>query len=110
MINSWVPRAFAGDGFYYAPDPSIQVVCSIGRNVAENSGGVHSLKYGVSSNHVLGLELVLLDGTVTQLGNGLVEAPELDLHGALIGSEARCPNGHHCAAAPGSGVRQRAVG
>ena len=87
VINSWVTRAVAGDGFYYAPDPSSQVVCSIGGNVAENSGGVHCLKYGVTSNHVLGLEVVLPDGTVTQLGNGLVEAPELDLRGAFIGSE-----------------------
>lgn len=87
VINSWVTRAVAGEGFYYAPDPSSQVVCSIGGNVAENSGGVHCLKYGVTSNHVLGLEVVLPDGRVTQLGNGLVESPELDLRGAFIGSE-----------------------
>ena len=87
VINSWVTRAVAGDGFYYAPDPSSQVVCSIGGNVAENSGGVHCLKYGVTSNHVLGLEVVLPDGTITQLGNGLAEAAELDLRGAFIGSE-----------------------
>ena len=65
-----------------------QVVCSIGGNVAENSGGVHCLKYGVTSNHVLGLEVVLPDGTVTQLGNGLAESPELDLRGAFIGVKA----------------------
>ena len=87
VINSWVTRAVTGDGFYYAPDPSSQVVCSIGGNVAENSGGVHCLKYGVTSNHVLGLEVVLPDGSVTQLGNGLCESPELDLRGAFIGSE-----------------------
>ena len=87
VINSWVTRAVAGEGFYYAPDPSSQVVCSIGGNVAENSGGVHCLKYGVTSNHVLGLEVVLPDGTVTQLGNGLAESSELDLRGAFIGSE-----------------------
>ena len=87
VINSWVTRAVAGEGFYYAPDPSSQVICSIGGNVAENSGGVHCLKYGVTSNHVLGLEVVLPDGTVTQLGGGLAEAPELDLRGAFIGSE-----------------------
>ena len=87
VINSWVTRAVAGDGFYYAPDPSSQVVCSIGGNVAENSGGVHCLKYGVTSNHVLGLEVVLPDGTITQLGNGLAESCELDLRGAFIGSE-----------------------
>ena len=72
VINSWVTRAVAGDGFYYAPDPSSQVVCSIGGNVAENSGGVHCLKYGVTSNHVLGLEVVLPDGTITHLGLSLI--------------------------------------
>ena len=87
VINSWVSRAVAGDGFYYAPDPSSQVVCSIGGNVAENSGGVHCLKYGVTSNHVLELEVVLPDGTVTTLGSGLAETPELDLRGVFIGSE-----------------------
>ena len=87
VINSWVTRAVAGDGFYYAPDPSSQVACSIGGNVAENSGGVHCLKYGVTSNHVLGLEVVLPDGSVTTLGSDLDETPELDLRGAFIGSE-----------------------
>ena len=87
VINSWVTRAVAGDGFYYAPDPSSQVACSIGGNVAENSGGVHCLKYGVTSNHVLGLEVVLPDGSVTTLGSELDETPELDLRGTFIGSE-----------------------
>jgi glycolate oxidase len=87
VINSWVTRAVAGDGYYYAPDPSSQVVCSIGGNVAENSGGVHCLKYGVTSNHVLSLEVVLPDGTITRLGSSLAETPELDLRGAFIGSE-----------------------
>ncbi|MCP9902647.1 FAD-binding protein [Cyanobium sp. BA5m-21] len=87
VINSWVTRAVAGDGFYYAPDPSSQVACSIGGNVAENSGGVHCLKYGVTSNHVLGLEVVLPDGSTTCLGSELDETPELDLRGAFIGSE-----------------------
>jgi len=87
VINSWVTRAVAGDGFYYAPDPSSQVVCSIGGNVAENSGGVHCLKYGVTSNHVLAMEVVLPDGTITTLGSGLAETPELDLRGVFIGSE-----------------------
>ncbi|MBD2424237.1 FAD-linked oxidase C-terminal domain-containing protein [Cyanobium sp. FACHB-13342] len=87
VINSWVTRAVAGDGFYYAPDPSSQVACSIGGNVAENSGGVHCLKYGVTSNHVLALEVVLPDGTVTTLGSELDETPELDLRGTFIGSE-----------------------
>ncbi len=87
VINSWVTRAVAGDGFYYAPDPSSPVVCSIGGNVAENSGGVHCLKYGVTSNHVLELEVVLPDGTITTLGSQVAETPELDLRGVFIGSE-----------------------
>jgi len=87
VINSWVTRAVSGEGYYYAPDPSSQVVCSIGGNVAENSGGVHCLKYGVTSNHVLELEVVLPDGSVTRLGSGLAETPELDLRGVFIGSE-----------------------
>ncbi len=87
VINSWVTRAVAGDGFYYAPDPSSQVVCSIGGNVAENAGGVHCLKYGVTSNHVLELEVVLPDGRITRLGGSLAEMPGLDLRGVFIGSE-----------------------
>ncbi|MFM7238247.1 MAG: FAD-binding protein, partial [Cyanobium sp.] len=83
VINSWVTRAVAADGYYYAPDPSSQVVCSIGGNVAENSGGVHCLKYGVTSNHVLELEVVLPDGTVTTLGGELAEMPGLDLRGVF---------------------------
>jgi glycolate oxidase len=87
VINSWVTRAVAGDGFYYAPDPSSQVACSIGGNVAENSGGVHCLKYGVTSNHVLAMEVVMPDGSVTTLGGGLPEMGGLDLRGVFIGSE-----------------------
>ncbi len=87
VINSWVTRAVTGEGFYYAPDPSSQVVCSIGGNVAENSGGVHCVKYGVTSNHVLGIEVVLPDGNIINLGGDLVETSELDLRGVFIGSE-----------------------
>lgn len=87
VINSWVTRAVSGDGFYFAPDPSSQVACSIGGNVAENSGGVHCLKYGVTSNHVLELEVVLPDGSITTLGGPLAEMPGLDLRGVFIGSE-----------------------
>ena len=87
VINSWVTRAVSGDGFYYAPDPSSQIACSVGGNVAENSGGVHCLKYGVTSSHVLELEVVLPDGTVTTLGGPLAEMPGLDLRGVFIGSE-----------------------
>ena len=87
VINSWVTRSVVGDGFYYAPDPSSQQVCTIGGNVAENSGGVHCLKYGVTSNHVLQMEVVLPDGTVTTLGGPQPEMAALDLRGVFIGSE-----------------------
>jgi glycolate oxidase len=68
VINNWVTQAVSGAGFYYAPDPSSQSVCSVGGNVAENSGGVHCLKYGVTTNHVLGLTVVLPDGEIVELG------------------------------------------
>ncbi len=87
VINSWVTNAVKGDGFYYAPDPSSQIICSIGGNVAENSGGVHCLKYGVTSNHVMEIEVVLPNGEVTTLGGPINEPAELDLRGAFIGSE-----------------------
>jgi len=87
VINNWVTRAVAGEGFYYAPDPSSQTVCSVGGNIAENSGGVHCLKYGVTSNHVLELEVVLPDGTLTRFGGHVAEMPGLDLRGLFIGSE-----------------------
>ncbi|MBW4658112.1 MAG: glycolate oxidase subunit GlcD [Drouetiella hepatica Uher 2000/2452] len=86
VINNWVTQAVSGAGFYYAPDPSSQVVCSIGGNVAENSGGVHCLKYGVTTNHVLGLKLVLPDGAIADVG-GMSEMPGYDLTGVFVGSE-----------------------
>ncbi len=86
VINNWVTQAVSGAGFYYAPDPSSQVVCSIGGNVAENSGGVHCLKYGVTTNHVLGLKLVLPDGAIADVG-GISEMPGYDLTGIFVGSE-----------------------
>jgi glycolate oxidase len=87
VINSWVTQAVSGDGFYYAPDPSSQIICSIGGNVAENSGGVHCLKYGVTTNHVLGLKLVLPDGSIVETGSSVGEAPGYDLTGLFVGSE-----------------------
>ena len=65
----------AGDGFYYAPDPSSQIACTIGGNVAENSGGVHCLKYGVTTNNLLGCELVLMDGEIIRLGGKVIRSP-----------------------------------
>ncbi|MEM9246074.1 MAG: glycolate oxidase subunit GlcD [Cyanobacteria bacterium P01_F01_bin.153] len=87
VINNWVTQAVSGAGFYYAPDPSSQVICSIGGNVAENSGGVHCLKYGVTTNHVLGLTLVLPDGEIVKVGGEIPEMPGYDLTGLFVGSE-----------------------
>lgn len=87
VINNWVTQAVSGAGFYYAPDPSSQIICSIGGNVAENSGGVHCLKYGVTTNHVLGLKLVLPDGSIVDVGGSVPEFPGYDLTGIFVGSE-----------------------
>ncbi|NEO29158.1 MAG: glycolate oxidase subunit GlcD [Symploca sp. SIO3C6] len=87
VINNWVTQAVSGAGFYYAPDPSSQIICSIGGNVAENSGGVHCLKYGVTTNHVMGLKLVLPDGSITDVGGAVPEMPGYDLTGLFVGSE-----------------------
>ena len=87
VINNWVTQAVSGAGFYYAPDPSSQIICSIGGNVAENSGGVHCLKYGVTVNHVLGLKLVLPDGSIIDVGGQIPEMPGYDLTGLFVGSE-----------------------
>ncbi len=87
VINNWVTQAVSGAGFFYAPDPSSQIICSIGGNVAENSGGVHCLKYGVTTNHVLGLKLVLPDGAIVDVGGTVPEMPGYDLTGLFVGSE-----------------------
>ncbi|MEO0840933.1 MAG: FAD-binding protein, partial [Cyanobacteria bacterium J06643_5] len=75
VINNWVTQTVSGAGFYYAPDPSSQIICSIGGNVAENSGGVHCLKYGVTTNHVLGLKVVTANGDIVDLGGQVPEMP-----------------------------------
>jgi glycolate oxidase len=87
VINLDVTRAVAGAGMYYAPDPSSQGVCSIGGNVAENSGGAHCLKYGFTTNHVIAARVVLSDGSVVDLGGPAPDAPGYDLLAALVGSE-----------------------
>ena len=74
VTNLSVSQAVEAEGFYYAPDPSSQIACSIGGNVAENSGGVHCLKYGLTTNNVLGVELVLMDGEVVRLGGRVLDA------------------------------------
>ena len=87
VTNLAVTKAVEGRGFYYAPDPSSQIACSIGGNVAENSGGVHCLKYGLTTHNVLGVELVLMDGEVVRLGGRAPDAAGLDLLGVVVGSE-----------------------
>jgi len=87
VINLNVTGRVAPQGYFYAPDPSSQSVCSIGGNVAENSGGAHCLKYGFTTTHVLGLEVVLPDGTVVHLGGKTLDAPGYDLMGVFVGSE-----------------------
>jgi glycolate dehydrogenase FAD-linked subunit len=87
VINLDVTRAAAPHGYYYAPDPSSQQICSIGGNVAENSGGAHCLKYGFTTNHVLGVEVLTPQGELVQLGGIAPDAPGYDLLGVFIGSE-----------------------
>jgi len=87
VTNLAVTRAVEDRGFYYAPDPSSQIACSIGGNVAENSGGVHCLKYGLTTNNVMGVEFVLMDGEVLRLGGCALDPAGLDLLGVIVGSE-----------------------
>ena len=87
VTNLAITRAVEERGFYYAPDPSSQIACSIGGNVAENSGGVHCLKYGLTTNNVLGVEMVMMDGEVVRLGGQHLDPAGLDLLGIVVGSE-----------------------
>jgi len=87
VTNLAITNAVAHAGFYYAPDPSSQIACSIGGNVAENSGGVHCLKYGLTTNNVMGLEIVLMDGRVLRLGGKHLDSEGYDLVGVMTGSE-----------------------
>jgi len=87
VVNEWLSNRLRPDGYHYAPDPSSQKACTIGGNVATNSGGPHTLKYGVTVNHVMGLELVLPDGRVAQTGGPTEDNPGYDLTGVIVGSE-----------------------
>jgi glycolate oxidase len=87
VTNLAVSQAVAARGFYYAPDPSSQIACTIGGNVAENSGGVHCLKYGMTAHNVLGLKMVLMNGEIIELGGKALDAPGYDLLGLAVGSE-----------------------
>lgn len=87
VTNLAISQAVAHEGFYYAPDPSSQIACTIGGNVAENSGGVHCLKYGLTTNNVLGCEIVLMTGEILRIGGKACEAPGYDLMAVITGSE-----------------------
>ena len=87
VTNLAISQAVEGRGFYYAPDPSSQIACTIGGNIAENSGGVHCLKYGMTTNNVLGCEIVLMTGEILRIGGKAAEAAGYDLMGIITGSE-----------------------
>jgi glycolate dehydrogenase FAD-linked subunit len=87
VVNAWLTQALKGSGYHYAPDPSSQGACTIGGNVATNSGGPHTLKYGVTVNHVLGVEAVLADGSLVTFGGPAEDPKGLDLTGVIVGSE-----------------------
>ncbi|PLR68683.1 MULTISPECIES: FAD-linked oxidase C-terminal domain-containing protein [Bacillaceae] len=88
FVNLKLTNSIADKGYYYAPDPSSQYCCTIGGNVAENAGGAHCLKYGVTTNHILGLEVVLPNGEIIEIGkNGIPDTPGYDLLGLITGSE-----------------------
>jgi glycolate dehydrogenase FAD-linked subunit len=89
VTNLAISDAVASEGFFYAPDPSSQLACTIAGNIAMNSGGAHCLKYGVTTNHVLGVKMVLVDGTMVEIGGGHLDAPGLDLLGLIAGSEGQ---------------------
>jgi glycolate oxidase len=87
VTNLGITRAVESEGYYYAPDPSSQIACSIGGNVAENSGGVHSLKYGLTATNVLGIEMVLINSDIVRLGGKHLDSEGLDILGLMTGSE-----------------------
>lgn len=87
VTNLAITQTVQHEGFYYAPDPSSQIACTIGGNIAENSGGVHCLKYGLTTNNVLGLQIVLITGEVIRIGGKHLDAEGYDLLGLMVGSE-----------------------
>ncbi len=89
VTNLAISEAAGPEGYFYAPDPSSQLACTIGGNIAMNSGGAHCLKYGVTTNNLLGVKMVLVDGTVIELGGKALDAPGLDLLGLICGSEGQ---------------------
>ena len=89
VTNLGISNAVAADGFFYAPDPSSQLACTIAGNIGMNSGGAHCLKYGVTTNNVLGVKMVLVDGTIVEIGGDWLDAAGVDLLGLIIGSEGQ---------------------
>ena len=87
VVNLNITQTAAPLGLYYAPDPSSQQACTIGGNVAENAGGPHCLKYGMTTNHILAIEVVLANGEIVRLGNPAGEGVGMDLVGTIVGSE-----------------------
>jgi glycolate oxidase len=89
ITNSGITQAVVGQGFFYAPDPSSQIACTVGGNVATNSGGAHCLKYGVTTNHILGVRIVLMNGEVVDIGGNFLDAPGYDFLALIVGSEGQ---------------------
>lgn len=89
ITNTGITQAVAAQGFFYAPDPSSQIACTVGGNVATNSGGAHCLKYGVTTNNVLGLRLVLMSGEIVDIGGPSLDAPGYDFLALIVGSEGQ---------------------
>lgn len=89
ITNLAISNAVMHEGFFYAPDPSSQLACTIGGNIGMNSGGAHCLKYGVTTNNVLGVTMVLVDGTIVEIGGDALDAPGYDLLGVIVGSEGQ---------------------
>ena len=89
ITNLGISEAVKAQGFFYAPDPSSQLACTLGGNIAMNSGGAHCLKYGVTTNNVLGLKMVLMDGEIVEIGGSHLDSPGFDLMGLIVGSEGQ---------------------
>ena len=89
ITNLGISDAVSADGFFYAPDPSSQLACTLAGNIAMNSGGAHCLKYGVTTNNILGVKVVLLDGAVVEIGGAYLDSPGYDLLGLMVGSEGQ---------------------
>lgn len=89
ITNTGITQAVAAQGFFYAPDPSSQIACTVGGNVATNSGGAHCLKYGVTTNNVLGLRMVLMNGEIVDIGGSSLDSPGYDFLALIVGSEGQ---------------------